>query len=112
MERTMGKFIVTELASREMQPGVTLREVHLPQVMVTFIRLLAGAVVPAHRHPHEQISVVVQGRLKMTVGTESFVLQPGEGVRVPSRVEHSAEALEETWAQDSFSPIREDYVMS
>lgn len=108
----MEKFVVRDLASREMLPGVTLREVHLERVMVTFIRLLPGAVVPAHRHPHEQISVVVSGRLKMTVGTESFVLQPGEGARVPSRVEHSAEALAETWAQDSFSPIREDYVMS
>jgi quercetin dioxygenase-like cupin family protein len=108
----MGKFVVTELASREMLPGVTLREVHLHQVMVTFIRLLAGAVVPPHRHPHEQISVVIQGRLKMTVGTETFVLEAGQGVQVPSQVEHWAEALEETQAQDSFSPIREDYVMS
>lgn len=107
----MGKFVIMELPAREMLPGVTMREVHLDQVMVTFIRLARGAVVPSHQHPHEQITVLIQGRLEMKVGTKTVVLEPGQGVRVPSGTEHSARALEESLAHDSFSPIRKDYIM-
>ena len=109
----MGKFIIRDLPSREMAPGVTLREAHLPKVMVSFIHLEPGAVVKEHRHPHEQISVVISGRLRMTVAGETVILEAGQGRLVPANALHSAEALAaEVWAYDSFSPIREDYVMS
>ena len=109
----MGKFVIQDLASREMAPGITLREAHLQSVMVGFIHLQPGAVVKEHRHPHEQISVVISGRLRMTVAGETVILEAGQGRLVPGQALHSAEALEaEVWAYDSFSPIREDYVMS
>jgi quercetin dioxygenase-like cupin family protein len=109
----MGKFIIANLPSREMAPGITLREAHLRQVMVSFIHLQPGAIVKPHRHPHEQISVVISGRLQMTAAGETVILEAGQGLLVPSQTLHAAVALEaEVWAYDSFSPIREDYVMS
>jgi quercetin dioxygenase-like cupin family protein len=109
----MGKFIIPDLPSRGMAPGITLREAHLQKVMVSFIHLQPGAIVQEHRHPHEQISVVISGRLKMTLAGETATLEAGQGLLVPSNALHSAVALEvEVWAYDSFSPIREDYVMS
>ena len=109
----MGAFTVRNLPSREMAPGITLREVHLDHVMVSFLRLLPGAIVKPHQHPHEQISLVVAGRLRMTVAGETVILEAGQGRLVPANAVHSAEALDtEVWAYDSFSPIREDYVMS
>lgn len=109
----MEKFIIRNLPSRELAPGIALREAHLRNVMVSFIQLQPGAKVKEHRHPHEQISVVISGRLRLTVAGETAVLEAGQGRLVPANALHSAEALEaEVWAYDSFSPIREDYVMS
>ena len=39
-----------------------------------------------------------------------MVVRSGETLTIPSNVEHSAEALEETDEIDTFSPIRSDWL--
>ena len=108
----MEKFTIRLLPSKEIAPGVSIREAHLNQVMVTFVLLKKDSAVPPHRHPHEQISLVVEGRLQFTVEGKTAVLEAGEGIRVPSSAEHSAKPLDgDVWAYDCFSPIRENYII-
>ena len=38
------------------------------------------------------------------------MVRAGETLHIPSNVEHSAEALEETFEIDAFSPIRTDWL--
>jgi quercetin dioxygenase-like cupin family protein len=47
----------------------------------------------------------------MTVGNETRTIQAGDIAVVPPEVEHSAKALEPSYAVDSWYPIREDYVL-
>ncbi len=106
----MSFFTVKELPGTEMLPGVIRRAVHLEHVMVTFFDFEPGSVVPEHAHPHEQITCVLRGGMKFTLGDETRVLRAGDGVCCPPDVPHSAVVLDEpTTAVDAWYPPREDY---
>ncbi|MFO8058418.1 MAG: cupin domain-containing protein [bacterium] len=103
--------VISDLPCREMVPGITMREVHLEKVMVTFVELEEGAVIPPHSHEHEQISLIISGSLFFNVDGEERLVKPGEVVVIPSGVEHSVSAVSgPAVAYDCFSPVRKDYV--
>ena len=67
--------------------------------------------LPNHSHPHEQMGMMISGRLEFTVDDTTRVLGPGDIWRIPGGVAHSVRALEEpAVALDVFHPIREDYL--
>ncbi len=81
------------------------------KVMLGRIRFPKGAKVPAHRHVSEQITHVLTGALAFVLdGKERVVVRAGETITIPSNMEHSAEAVEETDEIDSFAPIRTDWL--
>jgi quercetin dioxygenase-like cupin family protein len=78
--------------------------------MVAQITLKRGAIVPLHSHESEQLTYVLSGALKFSIGGDEFVVREGELLRIPSWLPHSAEALEDTFELDLFSPIRQDWI--
>jgi quercetin dioxygenase-like cupin family protein len=74
------------------------------------IYLRAGAVVPRHAHPHEQVANVLEGSLRFVVGEEEHVVSAGESMIVPRGVPHQVEALADSLVLDVFSPVRDDWV--
>ncbi len=44
------------------------------------------------------------------MGGEEITVREGEVLHIPSSVEHQAEALEDTFELDVFSPIRQDWL--
>jgi quercetin dioxygenase-like cupin family protein len=56
---------------------------------------------------HEQIASVLSGKMRFVVAGKSQDVSEGS-VMLKSNVPHSAEALEESWLMDTFSPPRED----
>jgi quercetin dioxygenase-like cupin family protein len=93
---------VTEMISRKIITG--------ERAMVSQIYLKRGALVPMHSHESEQLCYVLQGVLKFLVGGEEVVVREGEVLVIPSWVEHQAEALDDTFNLDIFSPIRQDWL--
>ena len=93
---------VTEMISRKIVTG--------ERAMVSQIYLKRGALVPMHSHESEQVSYVLQGGLKFLVAGEEVTVREGEVLLIPSRLEHQAEALEDTFSLDIFSPIRQDWL--
>ena len=63
-----------------------------------------------HSHVHEQVSVVVQGKVKFTVGNDVYIMKAGDVVRIPPGVVHGVEALEDSLVVDVYSLIRGDWV--
>ncbi len=63
-----------------------------------------------HRHPHEQITYILQGQMRMHVGGESVLLGPGDIMVIPPNIEHFAEAVgpERVLDMSVFSPRRDD----
>src|SRR4026207_2121768 len=93
---------VTEMISRKIITG--------EREMLAQIYLKKGAVVPMHNHESEQITYVLTGALKFLIGGEEITVREGEVLHIPSWVEHQAEALDDTFELDLFSPIRPDWV--
>ena len=94
----------------EAVPGVHRRVLACgDDVMVVQFRIAAGAEVPSHTHPHEQVGHVVSGRMHFRIGDEVRELGPGDGYSVPGGVVHGATGISDVIAIDSFHPVREDY---
>jgi quercetin dioxygenase-like cupin family protein len=93
---------VTEMISRKIVTG--------EREMVAQIYLKKGALVPMHAHESEQMTYILQGALKFLIEGEEFIVREGEVLHIPSWVPHQAEALEDTFELDVFSPIRQDWL--
>jgi len=94
----------------EMVPGVWRHTLCWGErLMVVQVVLEEGAVVPAHRHPYEQITYIIEGELSMDVEGRTHVLGAGDSLLFPGDVEHGATALQRTLVVDTFSPPREEY---
>ena len=82
--------------------------------MLARIELKKGCVVPRHAHANEQISYIVQGALRFSIGEEDAaeerIVRAGEVLILPGNVPHSAEALEDTVDFDVFAPPRQDWI--
>ncbi len=99
------------LPERKMGDGIILQEVHLDNLMVTRVLMEKGAMIPEHSHPHEQITVVIRGRIRFNLAGTEKILRVGEGVTIPPHTRHSAVALEDCECLDSWHPVREDYII-
>lgn len=93
---------VTEMISRKIVSG--------EKEMLAQIYLKKGALVPVHEHESEQISYVLQGALRFLIDGEEIIIREGDVLHIPSMVPHQAEALEDTFELDVFSPIRQDWL--
>ena len=47
-----------------------------------------GGTYELHSHPHEQMSVIVSGRMRLTVGDEIRDIGPGDMWYAPANVKH------------------------
>jgi quercetin dioxygenase-like cupin family protein len=93
---------VTEMLSRKIVTG--------EREMLVQVYVKRGCLVPLHSHPSEQMTYVLQGVLKFLVAGEEITVREGEVIHIPSGVEHQAEALEDTFELDVFSPIRAEWL--
>ena len=73
-------------------------------------RMEKGKTLPSHTHPHEQTGYLISGRMRLTIGDETYEVAPGDSWSIRGDVEHSAEALEESNGVEVFSPVREEYL--
>ena len=93
---------VTEMISRKLITG--------EREMIAHIHLKRGALVPMHSHESEQMTYVFQGALKFLINGEEITVREGEVLHIPSGLPHQAEALEDTFELDVFSPVRQDWL--
>jgi quercetin dioxygenase-like cupin family protein len=99
------------LQARQLLEGITLKVVSGDKTMMTIFEFEPNAVIPSHKHPHEQITYVLEGELEFTVEGETRLLRKGDGVVIPSNHEHSARVLKApAKALDAWYPRREDYL--
>ena len=91
-------------------PGLAMRSVSGTNVMAIWVNFDPKFEVPVHHHPHEQMGLVLEGHLTLTIGEEMSVLGPGDAYAIPPDVRHGATTAEDGCALiDIFSPPRDDY---
>ena len=83
------------------------------RMMLAHVYLKKGCVVPKHSHHNEQLTYILDGALKFWIGedeSKEVIVRAGEVLVIPANVLHKAEALEDTFDVDIFSPPREDWL--
>ncbi|MDI1335288.1 MAG: cupin domain-containing protein [Lacunisphaera sp.] len=82
---------------------------HLTKLTVGEVSLNPNITVPLHQHPHEQVTYVLEGSFRFTVGEETTVLGPGMAAIIPGGVMHGGTTLTACRVLDVFAPARDDY---
>lgn len=83
-----GEVAFGDLPSSEPYPGVHRQSVSTAQATLTRYSFDPGASFPLHSHTQEQITVVEEGRVEMTIEGEATDLGAGEWTVVAGNVPH------------------------
>jgi quercetin dioxygenase-like cupin family protein len=90
--------------------GVEGRPLFGQKAMINVVEFDAGATVPEHSHPHEQLGVVLRGMQALVIDGVAVEMGPLEGYVLPGNVVHSAYCGPEgATVIDVFTPVREEY---
>ena len=94
--------------------NVSRKIIHLENLMMTVIEITGGPMaepeVP-HQHPHEQITYVAKGSLKVFIEDREYLLTEGDTFKVAPNLKHGSQTLTEyVKLIDTFSPIRDEFL--
>ena len=96
---------------RQAVKGVSLKTlVHGEKTLFTEFHLEAGNTLPMHAHEQEQTGYLVSGAIRLSIGAETFDVEPGDSWCIPGNVEHGAQIIADSVAIEVFSPVRQDYL--
>ena len=89
-------------------PGCRMRTPFGQNLMLSYLEMDDGAEVPLHHHPHEQGGILLSGRVQLTIGDETRIVEAGSMFLIPPNVPHRAVAVDgpalsqaEPWARDT-----------
>lgn len=115
-EKSTASALVTDWSKIKKEnpaPGIQRQMVVGQNVMMVRFTFEPFLVTPEHTHPHEQMTLVVQGKVKFFIEGEVKIVSPGDVLHFPPHNRHGATMLdEEVVLIDIFSPIREDFLTS
>ncbi len=91
--------------------GVGLHAIGGEQVLLCRVRYEPGTSVPRHAHEQtEQVMVIMEGDLRMTIGHETRELQAGDVVVVNRGSEHDLYSQGGCTFFEALSPVPRDHV--
>jgi quercetin dioxygenase-like cupin family protein len=108
-EKAMPFVHLDDVGVREPMPGWPVRFVHSATMTFAHWTIAAGASLPEHRHPHEQVATILEGEFELTIDGETQVLRPGTVAIIPPDAVHAGRSLTPCRIIDAFHPVREDY---
>ena len=101
---------LADLPLRQIWQSVAVRTIDGERLTMGVVELDANALVPEHRHDHEQLGMVLHGSLEFRVGDERRELGPGGTWKIPSNVPHEVKVgAEGAVVLDVFAPVRQDW---
>jgi len=93
--------------------GIERQMVVGDRIMIVRFRFEPFLVTPEHTHQHEQMSLVISGRVRFFIEGKEQIASAGDVLHFPSNCLHGATMMdEEVVLIDIFSPIREDFLTS
>ena len=102
-------FEPKDMQPNEPVPGCRMRTPFGEKLMLSYLEMDDGAEIPLHDHPHEQGGILLEGKLELTIGDDTRIMEPGCMYLVPPNVPHKAVAVDgPVVVLDVFTPIREE----
>jgi quercetin dioxygenase-like cupin family protein len=98
------------IPKEQLNPAVARRVIHGGNMTVAKIYLTKGATVPRHVHENEQLTMLVEGRLKFIYPDREQIVEAGQAIETEPNLPHGVEALEDSLAIDVFAPRRDDWI--
>jgi len=91
----------------EIAEGVIFSPVKGVNLSLNFVTFPPFSGFPTHAHPEEQISIVREGEMEITIGETSRMVRPGDVIIFPPNVPHSGRTSDSLCRLiDIFSPPR------
>jgi quercetin dioxygenase-like cupin family protein len=113
-QETISSALVTDWDAIKMEKtaaGIYRQMVVGKNMMICRFTFDPFVITPEHTHPHEQMTLVIKGKVKFIIDGEVKIVAPGDVLYFPSNNRHGATMLdEEVVLIDIFSPIREDFL--
>ena len=95
----------------EFRPGVDIHAIGGDQVLLCRVTYAPGFGVSLHSHEHtEQVMLIVDGDLTMTISDETTHLGPGDTVVVNRGVEHELRTENGCTFIEALAPVPLDHV--
>jgi len=105
----MVTMCLSDLKEKEVVPGYKAKFIHSDNVSIVYWHIDAGAIMPEHAHPHEQIVNMLEGEFDLIVEGKVNETKPGMIAIIPPNVKHSGKARTDCRILDIFYPVRDDY---
>ncbi len=81
------------------------------EILLLHVMRKKGLIDPVHKHlDHESMGYLISGRLRLIIGGEEFIAEPGTAWMHPVGVDHFSEALEDCEQIEIKSPPRKTWV--
>ena len=106
-------YRLEDIPKETLKADLGRRLIAAERMMLAQVYLEQGCIVPTHSHENEQLTYILEGKLRFWLGEdESTVVDvaAGEVLHIPPNLPHKAEALETTLDVDVFSPPRQDWL--
>lgn len=101
-----------EILNEQVAPGVQRRILAYGKDAMCVENLFeTGGVGAMHCHPQTQITYVVSGRFRFTIGDETREVGPGDTLLKENGVLHGCVCLQGGVLLDFFTPMREDFLL-
>jgi quercetin dioxygenase-like cupin family protein len=102
---------VADIEPLALLDGLRVRPVNGERITLAVFELDPGIAMPEHRHPNEQVGMVLRGEFTFTVDGETRLRKPGDMWVIPPDVPHQVERAGGAGCTivESFSPPRDDW---
>lgn len=95
----------------ELLDGISIKTlVHGEKSLTAKFRLVKGAALPLHKHPHEQTGYLLSGRMKFVIDGAEHMAEAGDSWSIAGNIMHGAEVIEDSIVLEVFTPVRADYL--
>ena len=100
---------ISEMKTGEPLPGWKGRFWRSKEMSFAHYTVDAGSSIHEHHHPNEEVWIVIEGELEVTIDGIAKVAGPGAVAVVPSSAPHSVKALTDGLAIVANHPVRHDF---
>ena len=96
---------------QQLEDGIERQMIVGDKLMICRVRFAPHVTTTPHDHPHEQMTIVEQGKVRFFVEGKEQIATAGDVLHFPSKCWHGATMMdEEVVLLDIFSPLREDFL--
>jgi len=102
--------VVADVPRVSLTPEITTQLVPGHNMTLSFSEVPPGAAGAIHSHPHEQMIVVLSGRVDILIDGKAYRVGVGDVVWIPGDVPHGGMGLDEPCRMvEIFAPARKDF---